>query len=536
MKNNFKFHLLIILMFAVSLNNVRAEKLAERDVREAVQTWVQNVTANARPDAVVESMEPYIVDSETLAYIAHLNDSGFCLCGADNLLYPVYYYNPHSDYDTDNPNYKYILDEISGRRNFYKTGIDTGDTLVLQYLEEFASREAIWRELSSGRIPPQRASSESPLSNPDSMSILFNCQWGQHSPFWHYCPTLTHNPLTPDTCVVGCVATATAQIMYYWEWPPNGTGIVNTDYIYKWNNVWLTQNLADDPGIDTTGGFRQRLQWVATGGGQLQMRGRWDSSLYGSAEAIDTSAAYLTALEALWNAMNVDTVHLEENLSSHSYNYGIMGDHPGSAASNLEMAKLSYHLGLAVNMDYGINGSAANTYDVPGVIIPRFDYDPDAHYIEVNKDSITTELLWSRPVQIRGSIPDGGGHSWVIFGYNKATDPNRQFRMNMGWDGGSDGWYTLDNVPLNLTEDQGHNVFVAPDSVVRFVGNSGTPGDGSPNNPHGDFDEGLTNVPEGGTLIMKANSVHNVDAAGDYVISKEVDLKGYNVEIRHGEP
>ncbi|MBN1756604.1 C10 family peptidase [bacterium] len=513
---------------------LHAEKLSEQDIKTAVQTWVQVVTADARPDAVIESMEPFVTEGETLAYIAHISDSGFCLCGADNMLYPVYYYNPHNSFDANNPNYKYILEEITVRTDSYKAGISAEDTLVLKYAEEFESRVALWRTLVEGTIPPLITGDESPLADPDRMSILFNSKWGQHWPFWHYCPTLTHNPVEPDTTVVGCVATALAQIIYYWEWPPQGTGTVDTDYLFRWSNLWLKQALADDPGIDTTGDFRNRLRWA---GDTLEMRGKWDYSLYESAQYIDTTAEYLAALSNLWNGMNADSAHLEVNLEAHSYNYDIMLDQPEAfypSNSNLEMAKLSYHTGLAVDMSYGINSSSSLTSNVPEFIINQFDYDPDAHYIDIDIDSMTNEIIWSRPVQIRGSSSAAGGHSWVVFGYNKATDPNRQFRMNMGWDGSDDGWYTLDNVPLDLINSHAHNIFVAPENVVRFVGTSGSPGDGSPNNPHGSFTEGLDGVDDGGTLVFKANSVHYYPA--DSAINQEVTLKGYNIEIRAAAP
>ena len=63
--------------------------LTEEEVRAAVQTWLRNVTADARPDAVVEKMEPHIVDGGTLAYIARLARGGFCIAGADELALPV---------------------------------------------------------------------------------------------------------------------------------------------------------------------------------------------------------------------------------------------------------------------------------------------------------------------------------------------------------------------------------------------------------------------------------------------------------------
>ena len=55
---------------------------------------------------------------------------------------------------------------------------------------------------------------------------LLTTAWHQHSPYNLNCPTGDGGQ-----CVVGCVATAAAQIMYYWAWPPSGEG----SHSYYWD-------------------------------------------------------------------------------------------------------------------------------------------------------------------------------------------------------------------------------------------------------------------------------------------------------------
>ena len=80
-----------------------AAELTENEVRAAVQTWVRLVTADARPDAVIARMEAHSVGGEVVAYIAHLGGGGFCLCGADDWLAPVYLYSPGGTYNPTTP-------------------------------------------------------------------------------------------------------------------------------------------------------------------------------------------------------------------------------------------------------------------------------------------------------------------------------------------------------------------------------------------------------------------------------------------------
>ncbi len=50
--------------------------------------------------------------------------------------------------------------------------------------------------------------------------LLGDISWAQDEPYNRLCPELTED----ERCATGCVATATAQIMKYYEWPKQGTG------------------------------------------------------------------------------------------------------------------------------------------------------------------------------------------------------------------------------------------------------------------------------------------------------------------------
>ena len=56
---------------------------------------------------------------------------------------------------------------------------------------------------------------KSKVSSSEVIGPLLTTQWNQHSPF---------NDLCPNSCPTGCVATAMAQIMKYWNWPEQGQG------------------------------------------------------------------------------------------------------------------------------------------------------------------------------------------------------------------------------------------------------------------------------------------------------------------------
>ena len=112
-----------------------------------------------------------------------------------------------------------------------------------------------------------------------------------------------------------------------------------------------------------------------------------------------------------------------------------------------------------------------------------------------------------------------------------ATDPNRQFKMNMGWGENYIGWYTLSNIPGNYEQYQAHSMYLAPANVVRFVGFVDNPGDGSPNNPHQNIGEALADAPVGATLVFGHSTLQELPP-GMTTLNGPMTLRGAGVTIR----
>jgi hypothetical protein len=143
---------------------------------------------------------------------------------------------------------------------------------------------------------------------------------------------------------------------------------------------------------------------------------------------------------------------LAVNYADQTYNYANMPDI--IAGPNADVAKLMYHAGVAVEMEYtpGESGSFVIEaycnkkeatceyalknyfgYDKTTVLgLQKKDFT-DAVWIKKLKD----ELDAKRPMQYAGF--GGGGHTWVCDGY----DDNNKFHMNWGWRGEQDGFFAL---------------------------------------------------------------------------------------------
>lgn len=62
---------------------------------------------------------------------------------------------------------------------------------------------------------PMRASADYPVVSP-----LLTCRWDQISPYNRMCPEFNGS-----RCLTGCVATAMAQVMYYWQYPESAPAL-----------------------------------------------------------------------------------------------------------------------------------------------------------------------------------------------------------------------------------------------------------------------------------------------------------------------
>lgn len=170
---------------------------------------------------------------------------------------------------------------------------------------------------------------------------------------------------------------------------------------------------------------------VATTVAQLMKYYNYPSAGKGTTEAYTTTSNNLSI-----PAITLDSFKWSNMLNSYN------------ASSTTEqknaVAKLMYHVGAALQMDYGAE-SGATIYSVPKVLTQYFGYDKSIQVLErvYYSDSswiaiMKKELNYNKPVYYSGSNTQDG-HSFICDGY----DSNDMFHFNWGWGGTYDGYYTL---------------------------------------------------------------------------------------------
>ena len=126
-----------------------------------------------------------------------------------------------------------------------------------------------------------------------------------------------------------------------------------------------------------------------------------------------------------------------------------------SEEEKLAVGTLCFHCGVTIDMGYGPDGSGGASGPIPGAMHNYFDYS-EAN-VQRSRNDYETET-WKRMVREQfdmgwpmyyGGCQDGGCHAFVCDGY----DDFDMFHFNLGWGGGSDGWYLIDDAPYTHPAD-----------------------------------------------------------------------------------
>lgn len=207
------------------------------------------------------------------------------------------------------------------------------------------------------------------------VSPLIKTQWEQGYPFNIYCPMdgSKHS-------VVGCVATAFAQIMKYWEWPLQGQ-----------NKLAYTCSL---PGV-------------------------------GKIEIDFSKCEYNWALMPETKAQIVNNEAATDAVAKLCYECGVATRMDYSAAGSGTQDCYSMQA-LYTYMRYKASTMQWHFRD---------SYETQEEWDAIWK----TELDEGRPLLYSGfSVEDGGGHAFIMDGY----DSNGFTHINWGWGGSADGFYS----------------------------------------------------------------------------------------------
>ena len=356
MKKNFLLLLSLMLLLSVSAiagprSYQQAKAIAQRQAAMLGIEMDAEVTASAKA-APRMSVSSAVSPSATCYYVfANGEDKGFTIVSGDDRMPEVVGYSAQGTYDPDHLPANYV-----GFMKAYQETVEAllkGDAQVSGGLAEVRQ----WRAERAG------SAAVAPL--------LDGIKWDQREPYNNMCPLYEGT----NRSVTGCVATAMAQVMMYYQYPKELKTTIKA----------------------------------------------YNTQTYGiQIPEISSGATYD------WDNMLPD-------YSKSDYN----------SAQADAVAKLMYHCGAAVKMDYGPSSRANVT---PTILATYFGYDADlmqdltrtVFTLQQWMTLIDNELKAKRPILYSGQASDGG-HEFVCDG----SDGKGLYHINWGWGGYQDGYFDL---------------------------------------------------------------------------------------------
>lgn len=171
------------------------------------------------------------------------------------------------------------------------------------------------------------------------------------------------------------------------------------------------------------------------------------------------------------NTYNSQYGELSVDFSQHHYLWNNM---PPDAASD-EVAKLLYHVGVSVEMNYTAHESAAYSYKVRDALADHFKYSFRTKYNNISNASeqqiiaMMLEELYAGRVMYYGGCPDvpsGNNpcHAFVVDGYMSYAG-HYIFHFNFGWSGNYNGYFYVHD----LAASGGDYTYDNPTSLITNI-------------------------------------------------------------------
>lgn len=327
----------LILLLTVSFIAVYAQKRSEADALSIANRFLNERNRNVvamnpvQPERVFVQLETGSVkrskaqiEEAPAFYIYNKKDEAFVIVSGDERMPEVLAYSDINAFGEGD-----LPDNVKAWLAYYENAYN-------------ALEKGILKEETFSISKTSMAETVSPL--------LGNINYNQDAPYNDMCPEYDGS-----NCFTGCVATAIASIMKYYEYPTKGIG--NNSYTtdtYKLNCSFDFGNTTFD----------------------------WDNMLdtYDGSETTTQKNAVATLMKACGVAMNMD--------------YTIYGS-----------GAYSYLVPIRISQYFGYN---------PNMIYIERDYYQSSEWISLLKN----ELNENRPVYYNGAS-NSGGHAFVLDGYDK---------------------------------------------------------------------------------------------------------------------
>ncbi|MBN1126393.1 MAG: C10 family peptidase [Sedimentisphaerales bacterium] len=412
----------ISLLFIVQTNQTLiAESACQDEVALAAKGWL---TIHPHPfendiGYALRNIETFKKgQSDPLYYVVNLHPSGFIVVSGDKKIEPIISFANNGSYD-DNPKNPLATLVNSDLKIRMITAVQQKNSPRQNSVLSAAQKKWQTLILSAGKSEGSIKREPLPQVSDVRVAPLLTSQWNQASVCGSHC----YNYYTPKNYVCGCVATALAQVLRFYEYPQVG------------------------PSADCFTIYVDRVAQSACLRGGDEMGGPYlwtDMTLIPDCSITDTQREAIGAL---------------------CYDSGIsVGMWYGAWASGANTLTCAYSLRSVFGYDNAIQGYNSAHNIGPGL-----------------NTMVNPNLDDGRPV-ILGISSSDGGHAIVTDGYGYESD-TLYHHLNLGWSGLDDAWYNLPAIPTSYVTFESvykcvYNIYLEGTGEIisgRITDTSGSP-------------------------------------------------------------
>lgn len=297
------------------------------------------------------------------------NKRGFVVVSGSDCVNPIVAYSTEGSFDPTNiaPSLQWWLND-QAKPIIYAQNND---------IVASAESAAAWKVLEEERLPYFGQNSK-------AITRLLTSKWNQEPLYNNMCPTDAGG-----RCVTGCVATAMAQIIYYWKYPRTG----KYTHAYSWDGTVLEVNFAE--------------------------------AYYDYDNMVDelTSASTQEQINAVALLNYHCGVSVDMSYSSNT---------SGASSNSVENALKKF-------FKYAKDSTSMITRSDTRYNNPNSTSTPNSKdTLWVN--DIKAQIMKGRPVYYSGYSPSSGEHDRHAFVCDGWNDANSMMHFNWGWGGSGDCW------------------------------------------------------------------------------------------------
>lgn len=388
-----RFSLVIVILLAAQF--IFAQNTSTVVSNKEAMTYGLNFMQSQYPTRAAMNISSYeLIKSETTGkdcyHVFNFENGGFVIVCADRRSKPIFGFSNEGSFNSS---------EIA--------------PALKEWIKQYTNQLDI---IESKNLPvPQEAivqwNPNIKRSTPVEVGPFITTFWNQDYPYNMLCPE--HQAGDHGHTYTGCVATAMAQVMKYWNYPQKGTGIIS----YFWG-----ENIVVDLSETTYD---------------------WENmpNYFSGSSSEEQKLAVATLMYHCGITINMD--------------YGYTGS---GTQTEYTVDALRNNFGYRSGINYKArdNGSTSDF---------EHYYENDTMWSRM----LMEELDMHRPMIYSGHPSSGSGHAWVCDGYKVDGNGNRTFHMNWGWGvHGGNGYFAVDNLNTHASagDDDDSNNFVYGQGAV----------------------------------------------------------------------